>query len=224
MRINVFGDIVPNDDAWIYDWLEMDCCCPNRVTAALEDAAGQAVDVYINSGGGDIFAGSEIYSALRGYKGSVTVHVVGLAASAASVIACAGRCIMSPTAMMMVHNVSSAASGDYHEMDKAAELLRKANNAIASAYVAKTGMAEADALAMMDKETWLTAAEAVTYKLADAVEEPAAKPTQMAASMGRALSAETLQHIRDTVKSPAARKAQAEINILKLRGDNHETE
>ena len=77
---------------------------------------------------------------------------------------------------------------------------------------------------MMDKETWLTAAEAVTYKLADAVEEPAAKPTQMAASMGRALSAETLQHIRDTVKSPAARKAQAEINILKLRGDNHETE
>lgn len=224
MRINVFGDIVPNDDAWIYDYLEMDCCCPSRVTAALEDAAGQAVDVYINSGGGDIFAGSEIYSALRGYKGSVTVHVVGLAASAASVIACAGRCIMSPTAMMMVHNVSCTTSGDCHEMDKAAELLRKANSAIAAAYVAKTGMAEADALAMMDKETWLTAADAVTYKLADAVEEPAAKPTQMAASMGRALSAETLQHIRDTVKSPAARKAQAEINILKLRGDTYETE
>lgn len=224
MRINVFGDIVPNDDAWIYDYLEMDCCCPSRVTAALEDAAGQAVDIYINSGGGDIFAGSEIYSALRGYKGSVTVHVVGLAASAASVIACAGRCIMSPTAMMMVHNVSCTTSGDCHKMDKAAELLRKANSAIASAYVAKTGMAEADALAMMDKETWLTAADAVTYKLADAVEEPAAKPTQMAASMGRALSAETLQHIRDTVKSPAARKAQAEINILKLRGDTYETE
>lgn len=223
MRLNIYGDIVPNDDAWIYDYLEMECSCPARVTAALEEASGQPIDVYINSGGGDIFAGSAIYSAIRSYTGKVTLHVTGLAASAASVIACAGRCLMSPTAMMMVHNVSGSFAGDCHDMDKAAEVLRKANASIAAAYVAKTGMTEDQALALMDKETWLTAAQAVTHKLADAVEEPAAQPTKMAASMGMALSDETKQRIRDTVKSPAERKAQAEIDILRLRGAQHET-
>lgn len=223
MRLNIYGDIVPNDDAWIYDYLEMDCTCPSRVVAALEDAKGQPVDVYINSGGGDIFAGSAIYSALRAYAGKLTVHVVGLAASAASVIACAGRCLISPTAMMMVHNVSGTFGGDCHDMDKAAEVLRQANSAIAAAYVTKTGMTEEEALAMMDHETWITAKQAVECKLVDAIEEPAKQPTQMAASMGMALSDETKQHIRDTVKSPAARKAQAEVNILKLRGEHNET-
>ena len=223
MRLNIYGDIVPNDDAWIYDFLEMDCTCPSRVAAALEDAKGQPVDVYINSGGGDIFAGSEIYSALRSYTGQATLHVVGLAASAASVIACAGRCLISPTAMMMVHNVSGTFGGDCHDMDKAAELLRQANSAIAAAYVAKTGMTEEEALAMMDHETWITAKQAVEHKLADGLEPPASQPAQMTAAVGMALSAETKQHIRDTVKSPAARKAQAEINILKLRGEHNET-
>lgn len=223
MRLNIYGDIVPNNDAWIYDYLEMDCTCPSRVVAALEDAKGQPVDVYINSGGGDIFAGSEIYSTIRSYTGKTTLHVVGLAASAASVVACAGRCLISPTAMMMVHNVSGTFGGDCHDMDKAAELLRQANSAISAAYVAKTGMTEEQALAMMDHETWITAKQAVEHKLADAIEEPAKQPTQMAASMGMALSDETKQHIRDTVKSPAARKAQAEINILKLRGEHNET-
>lgn len=218
MRINVNGEIVPNDDAWIYDYLEMDCCSPAKVQAALDEAAGQPVDVYINSYGGDIYAGSEIYAALRSYKGNVNLHVVGLAASAASVIACAGHCTMSPTAMMMVHNVSTVAGGDYHDMDKASEMLRKANNAIAAAYVAKTGMTEVEALDMMDHETWLTAKDAVERKLADGIEDAADQPTKMVAALGMMLSAETLQHIRDTVKSPAARKAQAEIEILKLRG------
>lgn len=223
MRLNIYGDIVPNDDAWIYDYLEMDCTCPSRVVAALEDAKGQPVDVYINSGGGDIFAGSEIYSTIRSYTGRTTLHVVGLAASAASVIACAGRCLISPTAMMMVHNVSGTFGGDCHDMDKAADVLRKANTAIAAAYVAKTGMTEEEALAMMDRETWITAKQAVECKLVDAIEEPAKQPTKMAASMGMALSNETKQHIRNTVKSPAARKAQAEVTILKLRGEHNET-
>lgn len=223
MRLNIYGDIVSNDDAWIYDYLEMDCTCPSRVVAALEDAKGQPVDVYINSGGGDIFAGSEIYSAIRSYTGQTTLHVVGLAASAASVIACAGRCLISPTAMMMVHNVSGTFCGDCHDMDKAAELLRQANTAIAAAYVVKTGMTAEEALDMMDRETWITAKQAVECKLVDAIEEPAKKPTKMAASMGMTLSSETKQRIRDTVKSPAARKAQAEINILKLRGEHNET-
>ena len=67
-------------------------------------------------------------------------------------------------------------------MDKTAETLRKANSAIAAAYVAKTGMTEEEALAMMDHETWITAKEAVAHKLADGLEEAANQPKQMSAA------------------------------------------
>ena len=65
MRIDVKGVIVPNDDAWIYDYFEMDNTCPKKVGERIDKANGESLDVFINSGGGDVFAGSEIYSALR---------------------------------------------------------------------------------------------------------------------------------------------------------------
>ena len=87
MRIDVKGTIVSSDEAWIYDWFGIENTSPKPIRDALARARGEPVDVYINSGGGDIFAGSEIYSELRAYKGPVALHVTGLAASAASVIA-----------------------------------------------------------------------------------------------------------------------------------------
>ena len=152
MRIDVKGTIVSNDDKWIYEWFEMDATCPNDVNKLIDQANGEPLEVYINSGGGDIFAGSEIYSALRSYKGEVNIHVVGIAASAASVIACAGKSDITPTAMFLVHNVSGSAQGDYHVMDKSSDVLQTANRSIAAAYIAKTGMSEQEALAMMDQK------------------------------------------------------------------------
>ena len=135
VRMDVKGTIVSSDEAWIYDWFGIENTSPKPIRDALARARGEPVDVYINSGGGDIFAGSEIYSELRAYKGPVALHVTGLAASAASVIACAGPSDISPTGMVMVHNVSGSASGDYHTMDKHSDVLRKANETIAAAYV-----------------------------------------------------------------------------------------
>lgn len=169
MKIHVKGTIVPNDYAWIYELFEIDHTCPRKVSDELEKAAGDDIDVEINSGGGDVFAGSEIYSALRAYEGNVRLHVVGIAASAASVIAMAGPSDMSPTAQMMVHNVTMYSEGDYHDHDKASEILQTANRAIAAAYVDKSGMSEKDALKLMDRETWLTAADAVEYGLIDKI-------------------------------------------------------
>ena len=169
MRIDIKGTIIPTDDKWVYDYFDMESTSPKDINTSLEKANGQVIDVYINSGGGEIFAGSEIYSALKAYKGEMNIHVTGLAASSASVIAMAGKSDMSPTAMLMVHNVSSMAGGDYHDMDKMSETLQTANKAIAGAYIAKTQMSEKDALAMMDKETWLTAQQAVEKGLIDAV-------------------------------------------------------
>lgn len=171
MKIGIKGTIVSDSDAWIYEWFDIQHTNPAAIADALEAAGGEDIDVDINSGGGDVFAGSEIYSALRSYEGRVNIHVVGFCASAASVIAMAGHSDIAPTAQLMVHNVSMTDSGDYHVHDKASEILQTANRAVAAAYIDKSGMTEEDALAMMDKETWLTAAEAVERGLIDEIME-----------------------------------------------------
>lgn len=217
MRIDVRGAIVPNDDAWIYDYLGVENCCPAAVTSKLAEAAGTDVDVYINSGGGDIISGSEIYDALRGYEGDVKIHIPAAAASAASMIACAGWCDIAPTAMIMVHNAANDGSyGDYHVKDRESAMLKTANEAIAAAYVEKTGMSMADVLKMMDRETWLTAEKAVEVGLVDEISRPAQR---LVAAAGGLLPAAAVERIRRTVKSPAAIRAQAELDFLKLKGE-----
>ena len=225
MRIDVKGTIVSNDDKWIYELFEYDTTCPNDVIKAIGQANGEPLDVYINSGGGDIFAGSEIYSALRSYKGEVNIHVVGFAASAASVIACAGKSDISPTAMFMVHNVSGRAQGDYHVMDKSSDVLQTANKSIAAAYMAKTGMSEKEALAMMDQETWLTAQQAVAKGLIDKIAENQ-NLKLVAAYQTPLIPQSVIDKVRNIVKNPlkneagilTPEKAQAKLNLLKLGG------
>ena len=169
MDINVKGKICGNNSKWVYDLLKIEATCPNDVTSALASANGESVDVYINSGGGEVFAGSEIYSALRAYRGPIAIHVVGLAASAASVIMCAAHSDIAPTAMVMIHNVSGCASGNYLDMAQASEQLRTASQAICAAYVEKTGKPAEDLQQMMDAERWFTAQEAVALGLCDEI-------------------------------------------------------
>lgn len=172
MEIDVRGDIIGNDDKWIYDWLEWDSTCPDDVKSALQTMpAGEKLIVNINSGGGSVMAGQEIYSLLHGRK-DVEIHIQSLAGSAASVIAMANTCKMSPVATIMIHNVSmSGASGDYHDMQKNAEILKTMNSALAEAYVTKTGKTKDEILKMMDKETWITASQALEMGFIDEVEE-----------------------------------------------------
>lgn len=216
MKLNLSGDIVPNDDKWVYDWLGYDAACPNDVHEFLEKAAGEPVDVYINSGGGDVFAGSEIYETLRDYSGEVTIHVI-YAASAASVIMCARRSVIAPTGMVMVHNVAAVSRGDYHAMDKSSEILQKANQAVAAAYTAKSGKSEQEVLELMDRETWLTGQEAVDAGLVDAISEG----RLVAAGLGT-IPHEVIDRIKGAIKNPfrvqKARAAQAELDYLELKG------
>lgn len=223
--INIKGPIVASDEVWIYDWFGIECTNPKAVNDAIKKANGEKLDVYINSGGGDIFAGSEIYSSLRSYKGDVLIHVVGLAASAASVVASARESEIEPTAMIMVHNVSCTARGDYHDMKHQAEVLQKANKTIANAYIAKTGMSEAEALALMDHETWLTAQEAVEKKLCDRIATPtqvsgSTNTMQLAASYNSGmLPRNVIDKMRsDRMKDTKRAEAQTKLNLLKLGG------
>lgn len=159
-KINIKGAIVSNDDKWIYDLFEMEATSPNDVANVLKDATGEPIQITINSGGGDVYSASEIYTELKDYSGDVEVRIVGIAASAASVIAMAGKVKMSPTAQIMIHNASTIAIGDHNEMSKTSDFLQSVNRSIASAYQQKTGLNQDELLDLMNKETWLTAEEA----------------------------------------------------------------
>ena len=168
--IDIRGDVVSNDDKWIYDWLDWEATSPKQIREALDGLEkGDTLTVLINSGGGSVMAGQEIYSMLHG-RGDVEIKIESMAGSAASVIAMANRSAISPVAMIMIHNVAmSGASGDYHDMQKNAEILRQMNSALASSYVEKTGKSEEEILKLMDRETWLTANQALEIGFVDEI-------------------------------------------------------
>lgn len=169
-KVNVKGVIVSNDDKWIYDLFDIEATSPKDVTKAIEDGNGSDLEVIINSGGGSVFDGSEIYYELKNYQGNVEVRIVGLAASAASFIAMGGDTIkIAPTAQMMIHNSSTVARGDYNEMDKASEMLKNTNKTIANAYRLKSGLEESELLDLMNQETWLTPQMALEKGLVDGI-------------------------------------------------------
>lgn len=158
--------------------------------------ADEGVQVVINSSGGDIFAASEIYDMLAESK--ATIKVI-FAASAASYIACACTSEIVPTGMLMIHNVSSYAAGDYNDMAHESGVLLKASKAVATAYRLKTGMSEDELIGLMDKETWLTADEAVEKGFIDKVAEYAEKPKEvkLAASLSGLIPDTIIKQMRD---------------------------
>lgn len=219
MKINIKGVIVSNDDKRVYDYFSMDSVCPNDVNSLVDKADGEPLEVHINSPGGDIFAGSEIYEALRSYEGQVNIHVIR-ACSAASVIACAGYSDITPTGMYMYHNVSGGSQGDYHSMDKTSEILQVANRAISAAYQQKTGKTEEEILSQMDSETWLTAQQAVDAGFIDEISK--SKNVRLSAlSAGEVIPQSVIYKIRNQVPNPQAEKQadflQAKLNLLKVK-------
>ena len=167
--VDVKGEVVASGNEWLYSWYGIQAVSPKMVQNTLSRANGQPITVRINSGGGDVFAGCDIYNMLKTYEGDVTIEIHGLCASIASVIAMAGKCKMSPLAEIMIHNVSTQASGDYRDMEHTVEILKKANKTIANAYIMKAGLNEKEIKNMMDKETWLTAEEALELGLIDEI-------------------------------------------------------
>nr|DAJ91741.1 MAG TPA: Putative ATP dependent Clp protease [Caudoviricetes sp.] len=155
----------------VYDWFEMDSTCPRDIEKALDKAKkNEEIEVIINSGGGSVFAGSEIYSLLKEYKGKITGKIVGLAASATSVIAMGCDILkISPTAQLMIHRASMISVGNSEDFAKGAEVLEGIDKSIANAYILKTGLKQDELLDMMSKETWLDAKTAKEKGFADEV-------------------------------------------------------
>ena len=129
------------------------------------------IDLHIHSYGGEILDGLAIYNTIKNHKAEVTVHIDGIAASIASVIALAGdKVCISKSAYMMIHNGWGYAIGDPAEMRKQADVLDKLCNSLAEIYSAKSGKKVEDIRNDMDAETWLDAGEAKAYGLVDEIE------------------------------------------------------
>jgi ATP-dependent Clp protease, protease subunit len=200
LKIKVKGVIVSNNDKWIYDWFEMDATSPADIEKQLELAKNIDIEVEINSGGGDVFAGSEIYTMLKEYKGNVTVKITSIAASAASVIAMAGNIVkISPTAQIMIHNTSTVAWGDYRALEHEADVLKGWNKSIANAYMIKTGLEQKELLNLMNKETWLNAQKAKELKFVDEIMFE--NELKLSASISGMLPQEVIEKVKNMLKN-----------------------
>lgn len=153
-----------SDETWYGDEVT-----PSLFKQELESGDGN-ITLWINSPGGDVFAAAQIYNMLMDYPHDVTVKIDALAASAASVIAMAGtKVLMSPVAMMMVHNLATIAIGDSEEMQRAIDMLAEVKESIMNAYEIKSGLSRHKISQLMDAETWMNAKEAVKLGFADEI-------------------------------------------------------
>lgn len=150
---NLFGEIVADDSA---KWFDSDVV-PAQLVGWLKKQSGADVEININSPGGDVAAGLAIANAIKAYEGKVTANVLGLAASMASVIACAcDELKMGDGAFLMIHNPWTVTMGDADDLRHDAEVLDKMRDAVIGFYQSKTSKSADDLKALMDAESWLT--------------------------------------------------------------------
>ena len=191
-EIYIDGDIVHED----WRWYDSETSAISFRNALVELGDVSELNVHINSPGGDVFEAAAIYNMLKRHKATVTAHIDGLAASAASIIAMAADHVVMPSnSMLMIHNAWTIGMGNHNDFRKQADDLEKINNSVAKqAYLSKSSkLDEAELTRLMDDETWLSANEALEMGLADEV--IAAVP--VAASL-------TKEHIARYKNAPAA--------------------
>lgn len=161
-KLYIYGDIVSS--SW-EKWSDEDTCPQDIADLLAKIPSNEPLDIYINSGGGDVHAGIAIYSQLSRRTGKNTVHVDGIAASIASVIAMAGdEIIMPKSAQLMVHKPWCCCMGNADEMRKTADILDTCQHSIMSIYQSKLadGVELDEFSEMVNAETWLTGEQAAS--------------------------------------------------------------
>ena len=170
IELRIEGDIVSDDDAWIYEWLDIVATSPNLFKDELSLYKGKDITVWIDSYGGDVFAAAGIYNALKEHDGKIIAKIDGKAMSAASIIAMAAdEILMSPVAIMMIHNPLSSVQGYASDMRKQADVLDTVKESLINAYCTKTKKSRNEVSHMMDEETYMDANTAVRERFADGV-------------------------------------------------------
>lgn len=212
----VLSGAIDSGESWYGDGV-----WPARFREELNAHAGEDIQVEINSPGGDVFAGFEIYNMLISHNASVRVRVTGMAASAASIVAMAagkGQLIMTEASLMMIHNPWTLAMGDSEELREQADVLDMIRDVMCSVYMHRFSGEESELTRLLDEESWLSPARAMELGLCDEVEIPDDGDTAPAAAAmaGRyaAMSCAQMTEIRErfgakkpSEKAPAGKPA-----------------
>lgn len=214
MRLTLNGIVASDDDVEVYSWFGYSAFSPKALREALANLQeGEALTVEINSPGGSVDAGSEIYSLLRGSSAHTVAEIQSLAASAASYMAMgADEVVISPAAQMMIHLPSCYTEGDRSAHLKSIGMLDATREAILNTYeLHAKGKSSRDELRrMMNAETWLSAQDAVDKGLADRLlgeGEEGASHSNLAAAYGLPdLSALRAKYARLKETAPATGK------------------
>lgn len=172
--VRAAGDDEPDNTISILDMIGSDWfgegVTAKRIAGALRAIGKRDVVVNVNSPGGDYFEGLAIYNMLREHEGRVTIKILGIAASAASIIAMAGDEVQIARAgFLMIHNTWVIAMGDRHQLRDVADWLEPFDQAGADIYAARTGLEAKEIGKMLDRETWIGGSEAVDKGFADSL-------------------------------------------------------
>lgn len=173
MRVTLNGEVIADDWQWLYDYFDIAAFSPGMIRQALRDnPEGEDLVLEINSVGGSVFAGFEIYTLLRGAECPTVAEVQSLAASAAStVMSGCSRVLVSPVAQIMLHQPAIVTDGNIDDHDRSIRMLESIQRSIVNGYAARCGdkATRRQLESMMTQETWLTAQEAVDIGLADGI-------------------------------------------------------
>lgn len=214
-----YGDIV---SSWMGAWDDADQY-PSAVRDFLAEAEGKDLNIYINSGGGAVFAGMAIYNMLKRHRGFKTVYVDGVAASIASVIALAGdRIIIPANAYFMIHKPWTVAVGNADELLAVVDALDKVEEGILNVYAENLveGIDIEEIREMVAKETWMTGEDAAKYFRVEV-----GKPIEAVAYSGEMLdkfvnTPEQLLKQQENDEKQNLAAYEARLKLLKLKGGN----
>lgn len=188
-----------------YDYWTGEGVTAKRIAAALRSLGAGPVTVNINSPGGDMFEGLAIYNLLREHEGEVTVKVLGLAASAASVIAMAGDTVqIGRAAFLMIHNAWVLAIGNRHDLRDIADTMEPFDRAMADIYSARTGSDSKAIAKLMDNETWIGGSDAVDQGFADEL-----LPSDQVEKSGEKAQAKAVRRIEAALRASGMPKSEA---------------
>lgn len=212
------GGVIEMYDVIGYDFWTGGGVTAKGVAEQLRALRGQSVEVRINSGGGDMFEGVAIYNALREHDAAITVKIMGMASSAASIIAMAGdRVEIGTSSFLMIHNCWTLVIGNRHDMAKASTDMTGFDAAMANAYAQRTGRDVADIAAWMDGETWFSGVDAVERGFADAL-LPADAVTTDAKAGARAQETMTVRSMEYALTAGGMTRSEARARIREFGG------
>lgn len=200
------------------DWWTGGGITAKQVTAQLRAIGDRPVEVQINSPGGDLFEGFTIYNVLREHPQPITVKIMGMAASAASVIAMAGDEVqIGAASFLMIHNCAVSASGNRHDFAEIAQWLEPYDMAMRDVYAARTGQDAAAVSSWMNAETYMSGSLAMERGFADALlPADAVRLDETVQASERA--ANEVRAMEMTLIAGGATRSEARARINRLKG------